>query len=531
LSRRWLLGPIIAAALAVPTPAFAQPALRWGGDESGGAPYIYEKDGQRVGFETELADYLARRLGRPAQFVQKPWDNLLNDLKRGDVDCVLNGYEWSLEREQAMASTVPYYIFRLQLVARGDDGGLRSWDDLRHKPGTPKKKVGVLQASAAHRFLEEKYKDDIEIQALGDEGTTGVMQLVWKGSLDATLQDLPAARFYVGPGREFPTLRLVGRPVEPGYYVVFVRPRDKELREQLDQALREAFRDGTLRRIYEKYGLWNADQERLGELLQHPWRLGVAPERILSELRKLLDEAPEPEQEVEPEGQKPAAEGRYSRLGRLLGTLARAAGVTVVLALLAMPLAMLLGLLVAVGRLYGPRWLAALGVCYVEFLRGTPLMLQLFALLYVLPEVGIYLSPFWAGALGLAINYSASEAENYRAGLLAVPKGQMEAALALGMSTWVALRRVIVPQAVKIVVPPVTNDFIALFKDTALVSAIGATLLNQRELAGQYRQFAIDFPGLAIELALVTALLYLLMSYPLSLLARRLEHQAPKPPA
>jgi polar amino acid transport system substrate-binding protein len=357
------------------------------------------------------------------------------------------------------------------------------------------------------------------------------MQLVRKGSLDATLQDLPAARFYVGPGREFPTLRLVGRPVEPGYYVVFVRPRDKELREQLDQALREAFRDGTLRRIYEKYGLWNADQERLGELLQHPWRLGVAPERILSELRKLLDEAPEPEQEVEPEGQKPAAEGRYSRLGRLLGTLARAAGVTVVLALLAMPLAMLLGLLVAVGRLYGPRWLAALGVCYVEFLRGTPLMLQLFALLYVLPEVGIYLSPFWAGALGLAINYSASEAENYRAGLLAVPKGQMEAALALGMSTWVALRRVIVPQAVKIVVPPVTNDFIALFKDTALVSAIGATLLNQRELAGQYRQFAIDFPGLAIELALVTALLYLLMSYPLSLLARRLEHQAPKPPA
>ena len=99
-----------------------------------------------------------------------------------------------------------------------------------------------------------------------------------------------------------------------------------------------------------------------------------------------------------------------------------------------MPLAMALGLLVAIGRVYGPAPLARLLGAYVELIRGTPLILQLYVLFYVLPELGITLTPWAAGVAGLAINYSAYEAEIYRAGLQAIPKGQMEAALALGMS-------------------------------------------------------------------------------------------------
>ncbi len=205
------------------------------------------------------------------------------------------------------------------------------------------------------------------------------------------------------------------------------------------------------------------------------------------------------------------------------GTLARAAGVTVLLACLAMPLAILLGLLVAVGRLYGPRWLGWPLTVYVELLRGTPVLLQLFVIYYLLPTVGVTMDPFWAGVLGLAVNYSAYEAENYRAGLLAVPRGQMEAALALGMTRAAALRRVVVPQAVRIVIPPVTNDFISLFKDTSVCSVISVT-----ELTGRYRHLLVDHPRLVLQLGLMTALLYLLMSYPLSLLARRLEARFPR---
>jgi polar amino acid transport system substrate-binding protein len=188
-----------------------------------------------------------------------------------------------------------------------------------------------------------------------------------------------------------------------------------------------------------------------------------------------------------------------------------------------MPLAMAAGLLIAVGRLYGPRWLNWLLGAYVELLRGTPLLLQLSVIYYLLPTIGIALPAFWAGVLGLAINYSAYEAENYRAGLLAIPRGQMEAALSLGMTTATALRRVIVPQAVRIVIPPVTNDFIALFKDTSVCSVIAVT-----ELTSRYRYLAVNYQSYIIQLGLMTAILYLLMSYPLSLIARRLEKRFPR---
>ena len=136
-------------------------------------------------------------------------------------------------------------------------------------------------------------------------------------------------------------------------------------------------------------------------------------------------------------------------------------------------------------------------------------MLQLYVLFYVLK-----LPPWVAGIAGLAINYSAYEAEIYRAGLQAIPSGQMEAALALGMSRRLALRRVIVPQAVRIVIPPVTNDFIALFKDTSVCSVI--TLV---ELTKQYSILANSTGGV-VEFALASAALYMAMSLPLSWFSR-----------
>ncbi len=115
-------------------------------------------------------------------------------------------------------------------------------------------------------------------------------------------------------------------------------------------------------------------------------------------------------------------------------TLLIAAGMTVFLAVTSMPLAMMVGLTIALGRLYGPRPVRLLLGGYVELIRGTPLMLQLFVLFFLLPQVGLSMPPLVAGIGGLAINYSAYEAEIYRAGLMAIPAGQMEAALALGMS-------------------------------------------------------------------------------------------------
>lgn len=464
--------------------------LRWGGDKTGGAPYIYERDGRLQGFEVELAAYLAAELGLRPEFVQGDWSTLPARLNRHDLDIVLNGYEWTPEREKEWSSTIPYFVYRIQLIARQDDGSIRSWDDLRARPGQPRKRVGALLGSGAARYVAKKYGDDVELEAYA-QGVTSAMKNVENGQLDATVQDAPAANYYLS--REFPTLRAVGEPVAPGYFVIYVRHGDNELREKLNQAIRKGLDDGTLQRLYERYGVWNADQADLKRLAED-WPPRTAPEDADS-----------------------------SGLSWLAWLLLRASWTTVLLSCLAMPLAIALGLAVAVGRLYGPAWLGGPLLLYVEFLRGTPLLLQLLFIYFLLPAIGVFFPPFWAGVLGLAINYSAYEAENYRAGLLAVPRGQMEAALALGMSRWTALRHVIIPQAVRIVVPPVTNDFIALFKDTSVCSVIAVT-----ELTGKFNELLNDHPSLLLQLGLVTSLLYLLMSYPLSMLARRLEHRSHK---
>jgi polar amino acid transport system substrate-binding protein len=466
-------------------------ALIWGADAEGGGPYVYPDPAnprRMTGFEAELAQHLADEIGVRPEFFQGPWQNLPALLGTRQIDIVLNGYELTPVRAAEMEHTRPYYVYQLVLLGPRTGGRVRSWRDLdSNVAGQPKPKVGVLQATGAHHYLLEHYAQSVEIVVY--DGTTDAMREVETGRLDATLTDLPAATFY---GRRFAALAQVGQPVGGGYYVIFMRQGQAALRDVLNRALEKLIAGGELRAIYEKYGLWNAAQEALASLgARSDAELGIRATKMRG------------------------WEAIRSR-GRIL---VQAAGVTILLACLSMPIAIVLGLLVAIGRMYGPAPLRWLLLAYIEILRGTPLMLQLWVIFFLLPELGLSIPAFYAAIAGLAINYSAYEAEIYRAGLQAVPRGQMEAALALGMSPALALRRIIIPQAARIVIPPVTNDFIALFKDTSVCSVI-----TVMELTKQYSVQAND-TGATLELGALTALLYLLMSLPLARLASILERR------
>lgn len=508
---RYLFGLVL---LALAGPVAAQQPLRSGGDKAGGAPFFYEEEGKgTVGFEAELLDYLGREIGRKPQFVQVDWDNLPDALERGDIHIALNGMEYRTEWEGKYPSTIPYFVFSLRLIGRADDASIRSWDDLRVAEGKPKKRVGVLRGSLAERYLESEFGDAIEIVPTKEVDET--FQLVEDGKrLDATVQDSPAALYYVGAGR-LPKLRIVGEPVAKGYYVILTpkgeKPQEVEdaarLREQLNLAIRKGIASGDFQKIYQKYGLWDADQERLSAIHQQPW--------------------PPPE---DPDHKAPKR-----TIGSLQGKLIDATWMTVALAFSSMPLAIALGILLAVGRMYGPLLLRIPLTLYVEVIRGTPILLQMYVWFFLAPQLAkmsgwepliaiTTLKPFVVGVFALAVNYSAYEAENFRAGLQAIPRGQLEAALALGMSPMTAVRRVILPQAARIVIPPVTNDFIALFKDTSICSMILIT-----ELTGLYYQNKFD-RDLVLQLALVIGLIYFLISYPLSLLSRWMEHRLRRQP-
>jgi polar amino acid transport system substrate-binding protein len=180
--------------------------------------------------------------------------------------------------------------------------------------------------------------------------------------------------------------------------------------------------------------------------------------------------------------------------------------------------------LLAASRAFGPPLVHYAASATVEIVRGTPVLLQLYVLYYGLAPL-IALDAFTAAVIGLGLNYAAYEAELYRAGLEAIPLGQTEAALALGMSRAQALGRIVLPQALRVALPGIANDFIALLKDTSLVSVITVVeLTKQMTITAVYLQSWL-VPGL------LCAALYLALSYPLARLARRLERRLAPAPA
>jgi polar amino acid transport system substrate-binding protein len=220
--------------------------------------------------------------------------------------------------------------------------------------------------------------------------------------------------------------------------------------------------------------------------------------------------------QVLPQSQRTASStNNWEAAIRYLPALIKAAGVTVLLSVLSMALAVALGVAIASGRVYGPRALELALTAWVELIRGTPLLLQLFVLYFGLAAF-VQLPAFLSALLGLGINYAAYESEIYRGALQAVPAGQLEAARTLGLTNVQTLRLIRAPQAFRLALAPMTNDFVALLKDSSLVSVITVV-----ELTKQTSIFAANVGSWVLPGAMCAAM-YLAMSMPLAHAARRL---------
>ena len=203
-----------------------------------------------------------------------------------------------------------------------------------------------------------------------------------------------------------------------------------------------------------------------------------------------------------------------------LPILLQGVGLTIVVTLGSLILSTILGLVWALLRVSGVRALAGLSAGLINLIRGIPIIVLLFYLYFVMPDFGIALSALQAAIIGLGLAYSAYQAENFRAGIEAIDKGQIEAAQAIGMGWWLTMRRVILPQAVRIVLPPYGNIMIMLLKDSSQASTITVA-----ELALQGKLIASSTFKNTSVFTLV-ALMYLTMSIPLILLVRHFEKKA-----
>ncbi len=458
--------------------------LRWGGDAEGGAPYVYHppNDPDRLtGFEVDFAEALCKRLGVKSEFVQFGWNNLVPGLQQGgNFDVIIAGLERSSENRAKIAMSRPYFAFGQQLVTRADRPQVLRMADLGRGS------VGVLSGSASFHLASAQA--GLQVRVYDDN--VNYFQDLELGRLDAVLTDTPIAQVNLAGNSK---LRAAGPPFELGHYAVGIRSADTNLLDRINGAIEALLVDGTLEKSYARYGLWNAEQAALSA-----WKPAT------SEL-------------------SPTSGGRRSALREwrtYLPILLRAAVTTVWVTGAGMTLAVAWGALLALVRQYSPKPLRWAAIAYIEVFRGTPLLLQLYFIYFGLAQqFGWNLSAGLAAVLALGLNYAATEAENYRAGLEAVPRGQTEAALALGMTRGMAIRRVILPQALRISLPSVTNDFIAMFKDSSIVSVIGLM-----ELTKEYQIRGLD-TGDYIGVGLMTAAIYFVLGYAASLGVAVLERR------
>lgn len=476
----------------VPRGAIAaeQPVLRWAAATDSNAPYaFFNAENQLVGFEVEIIRAVAKEMGRKPVFVPNDWDGLIPGLARGLYDCVICGIEITPDKAAEVLFSNPYYVTFEQYVNLRGSPMVRSLEDLRGKT------IGTLGQTAALSMLQRT--PGVTVKVYGQE--INAYQDIINGRLDGVLLDFPIAKYYAFPN---PKLQFSGPPFGQIVYGIAMAKGNAGLQKEINDALDRVIASGELRDILSRWGLWTPTVAGA---------FGQPPEPSLpdTDYKSFVAEHAQPL-------------GFFDRLAKYwtyAPLILEGAAMTLQVSILGMILAVGWGFCLALMRVFGPwplRWIAVL---YIEIVRGTPLLVQLLILFYGLPNIGIKLSPLVAGILGLGLNYAAYEAENYRAGLLAIPRGQMEAARALGLTHFQGLRHVVIPQSFRLVLPPVTNDFISLLKDSSLVSMV--TLLD---LTGVYNRIAtqtFDYFGTGLLIAAV----YLLIGLPFVRLARWTEER------
>lgn len=469
--------------------------LRWAADAKSGAPYVFvdPNDPKKMtGFEKDIIERLAEKMGRKLVFVQNEWDSLVPGLDRGDYDIAANGIEITPEREEQVLFSIPYYATFEQIIVRATDNRIKTLEDLDGK------KVGTLKASLAHHILQKKTQSQIVFYEEENSGYNDVEN----GRIDSFFIDYPIALFYAIPNKK---LKPVGVPIGKMFYGIAISKKNPELLHEINDGLRQLFESDDLEKILAK---WN---------LLHPFtarELGIKIESV--------NDTTEYQKMAALKAKTLSWSERFSRYAGLMPILLKGALTSLHISIISMLVAIGFGLMLALMRLYGNPLVSRIGQAVVELLRGTPLLIQLYLIFFGLPYLGIHFSPFWAAIIGLGMNYGAYEAENYRAGIEAVPRSQLEAAHALALNPVQKFVYVVFPQAYRIILPPMTNDFISLIKDSSLVSVI--TMVELTTIYSQLASTYFDHLGLGI----LVALIYFAMGYPFVRLARRLEKNLKK---
>lgn len=453
------------------------------GTEGVYSPFSYHdpKTGELVGYDVDVAKAVGEKLGVKVEFVETPWDSIFAALEANRFDVVANQVTITPERQAKYDLSQPYSVGEGVIVTRADDDSIKSLADLKGK---------TTAQSITSNWAQVARDAGATVQSV--EGFAQAITLLNQGRIDATVNDSIAVYAYLAETGDT-SVKIAAQTGERSDQG-FAARKNSGLLPELNGALQELHANGTLARISQKY--LKADAT------------GAAPEGTQG--------APGSQQEP------PQVRSAFQLVLDNLWPLAKAAlTMTIPLTIISFIIGLVIALGVALARLSSNVVLSNIARFYISIIRGTPLLVQLFIVFYALPEFGVKIDPFPAAVIAFSLNVGGYAAEIIRSAIQSVPKGQWEAAETIGYNYAGALRRIILPQATRVAVPPLSNTLISLVKDTSLASTILVTeLLRQAQIVAAP---TFEFFALYGTAAIYYWVICLVLSFGQARVERRLE--------
>ena len=438
--------------------------------DSAFAPFEYkDSDGKYKGIDVDLLTRIAELQGFKIDFKFIGFSSAMQALESGQADGMIAGMTMTDERKANYDFSDPYFQSGIQLAVAKDNKDIKEYKDLKGKT------VGAKVGTESANFLEA-HKKEYGYTIKSFDAADQLYDALKVGSIDAMMDDYPVIGYAVQQGQDLKT--PIKREVGGEYGFAVKKGENPELREMFTEGLKELKRTGEYDKIVDKY-IGSGSEEKKD----------AVDESTITGLLK--------------NNYKSLLEGLWK---------------TIVLALVSFALALVVGVIFGLFRVSPSRPLRLLAGIYIDIIRGIPMMVLAFFIFFGLPGItGIKIPDFAAGIITLTLNASAYIAEIVRGGINAVPVGQMEASRSLGLPYNRTMQKIILPQAVKIMIPSFINQFVISLKDTTIISAIGVVELLQtgKIIVARTTQSSYVY--------LIIAIMYLILITILTKLANRLD--------
>ncbi|MFM6324225.1 MAG: ABC transporter permease subunit [Microcystis panniformis] len=472
-----LLGLVLAIGLTV-IPAFSQtpPNPFRVATEATFPPFEFQQGGQLTGFDIDLMRAIGKEADLNIDFRNLPFDGIIPALQARTVEAAISGMTITAERAQAISFSRPYFRAGLAIAVREDNKTIRNFEDLKGKRiavqiGT----TGALEATKIPGAVVSQF----------DSAALALQELI-NGRVEAVVNDKPVTLYAIKEAG-LRGVKVVGELLTEEFYGIAL-PKNSPYLQLINDALGRVIESGQYDVIFQQ---WFGEKPPVLPL--------VAP--ALKNLQ----------------------ESRFNWGELFYNLIVKGVPWTILLTVLSFLFGLIGGTLVAIALISPYKWLKIICRIYVDFFRGTPMLVQLFLIYFGLPglfrEIGlnIDLDRLPAALFALSLNVAAYLAEIMRGGIQSIDNGQWEACSSLGMSPVQTMREVIFPQAFRRMLPPLGNEFITLIKDTSLAAVIGfEELFRQGQLmvATTYKAF---------EIYIAVALVYLVLTTLSSVVFKRLE--------